>query len=111
MRFAIVLLTLGCAALSAQAQSTLHDPVPLQGNQAQSIAGNAAMGSQASAMMRGPKTSAAEFARRDGHKVQMKNCRDSYRSNTRSGSPQRTAARKACEQTFQAQRATWYAKK
>ncbi len=111
MRSALMLLTFTLAALSAQAQSTLHDPVPMQGNQSTSIAANAAMGSQASAMMRGSKTSAAEFARRDGHKAEMKNCRESYRTSTRSGSPQRSAARKACEQKFQAQRATWYAKK
>ncbi len=106
--FAAVLLV---ATFSAQAQSTLHDPYPISGDQARSIASNAAMGSTAQAGMRGGQPSAQELARRQAHKDEMKACRANYRTGTRGGSPDRKSARQACERKFEAQRATWYAKR
>lgn len=97
------------AALGVQAQSTLAEPYVIQGDQGRSIAANAAMGS--AAMQSYNKTSPKELARREQHKAEMKTCRDNYRNQTKSGSPQRKAARDACEAKFKAQRATWYAKK
>jgi hypothetical protein len=105
------LIALSCSILSnmSQAQSTLADPTPILGDQGRAIAANAALGS--AAMQGQNKTSPQEFARREQHKAEIKACRESYLANTRSGSPQRKAARDQCEKTFQAQRATWYAKK
>jgi hypothetical protein len=105
----LVAVSLSCAAHLAIAQSTLAEPYVIQGDQGRSIAANAAL---ASAAMQGQnKTSPQEFARREQHKAEIKACRENYRTTTRSGSPQRKAARDACEKKYQAQRATWYAKK
>jgi hypothetical protein len=105
------LIAVSCSILSnmSQAQSTLVDPTPMLGDQGRAIAANAALGS--AAMHGQNRTSPQEFARRDQHKAEIKACRESYLANTRSGSPQRKAARDQCEKKFQAQRATWYAKK
>jgi hypothetical protein len=92
----------------SSAQSTLGDPTPILGDQGRAIAANAALGG---ATMQRNNTNLEEFARREQHKSEIKACRENYRANTRSGSPQRKAAREACEKTFKAQRATWYAKK
>jgi hypothetical protein len=107
MRYAIVTiaLSLSTTVLPAFAQSTLGDPAPLLGNQSSSVAGNAALGAGQG------KPSSQELARREQHKAEMKTCQDNYRQQTKSGSPQRKAAREACEAKFKAQRATWYAKK
>lgn len=94
------------AALPAFAQSTIGDPTPMLGDQARNIAGNTALGGAAYG-----KPSAQELARREQHTAEMKNCKDNYRNTTKSGSPQRKAARDACDTKFKAQRATWYAKK
>jgi hypothetical protein len=111
MRITFVFLGLGLSLViqMTHAQSTLAEPYVIQGDQGRSIAANAAMGS--AAMQGQNKTSPKEFARREQHKAEIKACRDNYRDNTRSGSPERKAARAACEKKFQAQRATWYAKK
>jgi hypothetical protein len=112
MRIAFTaLLAVSCTIFSgvSQAQSTLGDPTPMLGDQGRAIAANAALGG--AAMQRSNATSPQEFARREQHKAEMKACKDSYRANTRSGSPQRKAARDQCDKKFQAQRATWYAKK
>jgi hypothetical protein len=111
MRITSLLLGLSLSLLAhvAHAQSTLAEPYVIQGDQGRSIAANAALGG--AAMQGQNKTSPQEFARREQHKSEIKACRESYRANTRSGSPQRKAARDACESKFQAQRATWYAKK
>lgn len=112
MRIAFAaLVAVSCTIFSSmsQAQSTLGDPTPILGDQGRAIAANTALGS--AAMQRSNTTSAQEFARREQHKSEVKACRESYRANTRSGSPQRKAARDQCEKKFQAQRATWYAKK
>jgi hypothetical protein len=105
------LIALSCSILSnmSQAQSTLGDPTPMLGDQGRAIAANTALGG--AAMQRSNTTSPQEFARREQHKAEVKACRESYRTNTRSGSPQRKVARDQCEKKFQAQRATWYAKK
>jgi hypothetical protein len=102
-------LSLIWAVQMAHAQSTLAEPYVIQGDQGRSIAANAALGS--AAMQGQNKASSQEFARREQHKAEIKACRENYRNNTRSGSPQRKAARDSCEKKFQAQRATWYAKK
>jgi hypothetical protein len=107
--FVLLGLSLSCAAQMALAQSTLAEPYVIQGDQGRSIAANAAMGS--AAMQAQNKTPPQEFARREQHKAEIKACRENYRNTTRSGSPQRKAARDNCEKNFQAQRATWYAKK
>jgi hypothetical protein len=91
------------------AQSTLADPVPMLGDQGRSIAANTAMGG--AAMQGNIKTSPEEFARRKQHVAEASACRQRYRDSTRSGSPERAAARKACESDLAAKRATWYAKK
>jgi hypothetical protein len=112
MRIAfIALVAVGCTIFSVtgQAQSTLADPTPMLGDQGRAIAANAALGG--AAMQQQNKTSPQEFTRREQHKSEIKACRESYRANTRSGSPQRKVAREACEKKFKAQRATWYAKK
>ena len=106
MRFAITLFALVCTALSAQAQSTIGDPTPMLGDQARAIAANTALGGASQ-----DKPTAQEQARRDQHKAEMKSCKDNYRTQTKSGSPQRKTARDACDTKFKAQRATWYAKK
>jgi predicted DNA-binding protein (UPF0278 family) len=105
----LVGLSLSLLAYTAHSQSTLAEPYVIQGDQGRAIAANAAMGS--AAMQGQNKTSPQEFARREQHKAEIKTCRENYRTNTRSGSPQRKTARDACEKKFQAQRATWYAKK
>jgi hypothetical protein len=104
----LTLFTLTLPTMSV-AQSTLADPVPIQGDQGRSIAANAAMGS--AAMQGGIKTSPEEFARRKQHVAEATACRERYRASTRSGSPERASARKACESQLAAKRATWYAKK
>jgi hypothetical protein len=111
MRLSNITLALSmCLATHfAFAQSTLAEPYVIQGDQGRAIAANAALGS--AAMQGQNRTSPQEFARREQHKAEIKACRESYRANTRSGSPQRKAARDQCEKKFQAQRATWYAKK
>jgi hypothetical protein len=109
LTFLILGWSLSWAAQVAHAQSTLSEPYVIQGDQGRSIAANAALGS--AAMQGQNKTSPKEFARREQHKAEIKACRENYRTNTRSGSLQRKAARDACEKKFQAQRATWYAKK
>ncbi len=110
MRFASFVVALSLAAATPlHAQSTLGDPTPVLGDQGRAIAANAALGS--AAMQGQIKTSPQEFARREQHKAEMKTCRANYQQQTRSGSPQRKAARDACEAKFKAQRATWYAKK
>ncbi len=101
----VVMVALSAATLPVHSQSTVGDPAPLLGNQAGSIAGNTALGAGQT------KPTAQELARREQHKAQMKACQDNYRQQTRSGSPERKAAREACEATFKSQRATWYAKK
>jgi hypothetical protein len=109
MRLALTAaLALSCALFSAasSAQSTLGDPTPMLGDQGRAIAANTALSGAGQG-----KPSAQEMAQREQHKAEIKACRETYRTNTRSGSPQRKAARDACEKKFQAQRATWYAKK
>lgn len=106
MRFVFSLLATLFFSFSVQAQSTVGDPTPILGDQARAIAANTALGSASQG-----KPTAQELARREQHKREVKSCRDNYRVQTKSGSPQRKAARDACDTQFKAQRATWYAKK
>ncbi len=99
--------TLAFCTLS-QAQSTLGDPTPILGDQGRSLAANTALGS--AAMQGSIKTSPEEFARRKQHVAEASACKERYRSSTRSGSPERATARKACDADLAAKRATWYAK-
>jgi hypothetical protein len=90
----------------ASAQSTIGDPTPIMGDQARSIAGNAALRSAAGAQGGGSSYTVSRDVR-EQHRAQMKVCRDNYRASTRSGSAERKAARDACERRFYAQRASW----
>jgi hypothetical protein len=86
---------------AAWAQSTLADPYPLQGDQARSIAGTAAV----NGALRPGQVSAPERARRAGHVEQAARCRQQARQ--RSGEARR-AARRQCQATLKAQKATWH---
>jgi hypothetical protein len=97
-------------AIATQAQSTLGDPTPVMGNQAASIAGTTAMNGAINAHARNAQGGSRYTASRDvrdQHRAQMKACRNNYQANTRSGSPERKAARDACKSRFDAQRASW----
>lgn len=91
-------------APAARAQATLHDPVLLAGNQAQSIAGTAALNAAQGA---GPGPSAAELARRKAHRDAHSACRKQALSQP-AGSAPRRAVRDRCRAAFEAQKATWY---
>jgi hypothetical protein len=100
----IVLISVFLAAPS-QAQSTLADPVPLQGNQAESIARTAALNG---AMGNGTYTSPAEFARRKQQGQAASNCKKNARDRYPAGDQRRKNAVAQCQRVFAAQRATWY---
>jgi DNA-binding transcriptional regulator PaaX len=87
------------------AQSTLGDPVPLQGNQAESIARTAAING---AMGNGTYTSPAEFARRKQQGQAASNCKKNARNRYPAGDQRRKNLVAQCQRVFEAQRATWY---
>jgi hypothetical protein len=99
-----VLLTLA-TALSAQ---TLHDPMPLQGNQAQAIAATAAMNSSLghSAGLHDSKASKDQAARRKSHRTQYSACNDRARQHA-ANRPLQKQHREQCRSAFLSQRATW----
>ena len=97
----------GLASMAA-AQATLHDPLPLQGNQAESIAATAAMNGTNGRGAGQGKTSEAEFIRRKQHTAEAAACRDQAREQHPRGSPGLKAARERCSNTLKAQKATWY---
>jgi hypothetical protein len=99
-----VLLALA-TTLSAQ---TLHDPMPLQGNQAQAIAATAAMNSSLghSAGRYDSKASKNEAARRKSHRTQYSACNDRARQHA-ANRPLQKQHREQCRTAFLSQRATW----
>jgi hypothetical protein len=88
---------------------TLHDPVPMIGNQAQAIAATAAMNSALghSAGQYDSKASKEEAARRKSHRTQYSACNDRARQYS-SNRPLYKQQRDRCRSDFLAQRATWY---
>ncbi|MDO9403810.1 MAG: hypothetical protein Q7T87_07270 [Polaromonas sp.] len=93
----------------AAAQSTLADPVPLQGNQAESLAGTAAVNSTLKPG-NAAAPSPAELDRRRAHGAQAAACRQAARDQFKGKRAAREEARLKCEATFKAQKATWYDK-
>jgi hypothetical protein len=88
----------------ALAQSTLGDPTPVGGTQAQSAAGAAASGG-------GAPVNPREKARRKSHTDQLAACKKVARDSWPAGDQRRYAATGKCQKTFDAQKATWYDKK
>jgi hypothetical protein len=100
-----IVLTSFFIAAPLLAQSTLADPVPLQGNQAESIARTAAING---AMGNGTYTSPAEFARRKQQAQAASSCKKNARDRYPAGDPRRKNTVAQCQRVFEAQRATWY---
>ncbi len=107
--FAAISALAVCVSLpTAVHAQTLADPVPLIGNQAQAIAGTAAVNGAIghSAGLYDSKASKQEAARRKSHRTQHSECNDRARSYP-TGSPRYKQSRSACRDTFLAQKATW----
>jgi hypothetical protein len=67
----LVILTLAMTTPLASAQSTIGDPTPIMGDQARSIAGNAALRSAAGAQGRGSSYTVSRDVRDQQHAANM----------------------------------------
>ena len=102
----VATLFLSCAFIAdGFAQATLEDPFPIGDPVGSSTARTAAING---AMGTNSKPSDAELARRRAHGDQLSECNTRARDNFAAGSSGRKAARAACQETFQALKATWY---
>jgi hypothetical protein len=106
----VSVITLACTLMAGVAAAqTLGDPYPLIGNQAEAVARTTAINGAIGKSAGLPQPTAAELARRKGHVAQSSACREKALAYP-AGSPQRKDIRAQCKATFNAQRATWYAK-
>jgi hypothetical protein len=99
-----LLVCAGLVSLGAAAQSTVSDPFPLIGNQAQSVAGTAAINSAMGAgqTRRTPQQSAA----RERDLAQLKECLAGVRAAHPPGK-QRRPGRDRCESAFDEASKAW----